>query len=248
MKKQIPNLFTLGNMLLGIMATMSFLDEEYVLGMIFIGISALLDFFDGFIARALSVSGELGKQLDSLADVVSFGVAPSVALFTILRSSQGSFLSLFERNNIWEAFLESPTTFIPLLIALFSAYRLAKFNIDTRQTDKFIGLPTPANSILILSIVYSISEGTIQPSPEVLEYGIYVLSVVSSYLLVAELPLLALKFKHFKWKGNEPRFILIITAIGIFALLGIPGLAIVVLLYLLISIIDNRIHRHEVSR
>lgn len=248
MKSLIPHFFTLGNMLLGILATMAFVEHEYELGIVYLAGAMLLDFFDGFVARALGVSGELGKQLDSLADVVSFGVAPSIALFSLmnfaaidLRYDEAFDLGLICFSTPW-------WMYAPLLIALFSAFRLAKFNIDTRQSDSFIGLPTPANAMLILGLVYSIATEQLQIPFAYLKWGMLVFVALSCFLLVAELPLLALKFKNFKWKGNEPRFILILSSIGIIAWMGILGLSIVVLLYLFISIIDNRIHRHEVPR
>lgn len=248
MKSLIPHFFTLGNMLLGILATLAFMGHEFEIGIVYLAGAMLLDFFDGFVARALGVSGELGKQLDSLADAVSFGVAPSIALFSLMNfaSSNLRYDEAFDSGLI--CFGTPWWMYAPLLIALFSAFRLAKFNIDTRQTDSFIGLPTPANAMLILGLVYGIANEKLQIPYASLKWGMFVFVALSCYLLVAELPLLALKFKHFKWKGNEPRFILILSSIGIIAGFGILGLSIVVLLYLFISIIDNRIHRHEVSR
>lgn len=221
-------------------------------GIILVGIAAFLDFFDGFVARALGVSGELGKQLDSLADVVSFGVAPAVGLMSAYGAIICGFLDQpgFADGVLRCSFGQPLEVYIPLAIALFSALRLAKFNIDTRQTDRFIGLPTPANSMLILSVVWALTQEEFPFEFGYMQLTIFIslLTAISCYLLVAEMPLLALKFKTFGWKGNEARFILILGSIGIILWLGVSGLAIVVLLYLLISIIDNRIHRHEVSR
>ncbi|WP_170266481.1 CDP-alcohol phosphatidyltransferase family protein [Phaeocystidibacter luteus] len=248
MKKHIPNLFTLGNMLCGMLAILSFVEGAYLLGIILVGLAAFLDFFDGFVARLLGVSGDLGKQLDSLADVVSFGVAPAIALMLTIQLNPFECGSKSASEPLWCYSGPAIWTYIPLLIGLFSAYRLAKFNVDTRQSDRFIGLPTPANSILILSVVYTLEEGLLDFGFNTIFIGVCVLTVISCFLLVSEIPLLALKFKNFKWKGNQARYLLILGSIIIFALSGIPGLAIVVLLYLLISIIDNRIHRHEVSR
>lgn len=243
MRKHIPNAITLGNMLCGILAILLFTQFEFEWSIYLIGIAALLDFADGFVARMLKVSGDMGKQLDSLADVVSFGLAPAVGLSYALKREICSF-------DLGMAFCDPWITYVPLAIALFSAYRLAKFNIDTRQTDKFIGLPTPANSILILSLVWGIDHGTIDLAGvhDYLEIIIVLFTIFSSWALIAELPLLALKFKNFGWADNKPRYLLILSAIVIFALSGITGLSLVVLLYLIISIIDNRIHRHEISR
>ncbi len=241
MKKQIPNLFTLGNLLCGTLAILSFTQGDYKSGVLLIGGSAFLDFFDGFAARMLKVSGEFGKQLDSLADLVSFGVAPSIGFMYAV----GNFVQGEKSAWDWPIWI-----YAPLLIALFSAYRLAKFNIDTRQTDKFIGLPTPSNAMLILSVVWAID--TTQDSPFITlltsPFFVVSLAIVSSLLLISEIRLLALKFRSFGWSGNQSRYILIASAVIIIAVSGISGLSIVVLLYLLISIIDNRIHRHEVPR
>lgn len=244
MRKHIPNLFTLGNLLCGILAIRFFLQGEFDLPIYLLTFAAVLDFFDGFVARALKVAGDLGKQLDSLADLVSFGVAPAMGLSTLMERQ------IYYHSDLSPYPLGELVVFSPYLIALFSALRLAKFNIDTRQTDSFIGLPTPASTILIGSLIWGITHGTIDPSwvYRDLVWIVPLFSILVSWMLVAELPLIALKFKHFKWKGNEPRFILILSSIAIFALFGISGFAIVVLLYLLISIIDHRIHRHEVSR
>lgn len=244
MKALIPHLFTLGNLLLGILAIINFMRGDYETAIWMIGGAAFLDFFDGFVARALGVSGELGKQLDSLADLVSFGVAPALGLYTAYQAAWLNGFSNLELISIHEPWWH----YLTLFIALFSAFRLAKFNIDTRQSDRFIGLPTPANSILILSIVWGMQTDQIHIPDEYLDVFILGLTAISCVMLVAELPLLALKFKHFKWAGNQARYLLILGSIGIFIGLGITGLSLVVLLYLFISIIDNRIHRHEVSR
>lgn len=243
MKKHIPNLLTLGNMLCGMMAILLFISSptEFELAVILIGIAAVLDFFDGFVARWLGVSGEMGKQLDSLADVVSFGVAPAFGLAMNMN---------VVIDGAWSDTFYLLLTLAPLSIALFSALRLAKFNIDTRQTDQFIGLPTPANTIMVLSITWAIREGDI--SLDALgDYSfvpVVLFIAFSSLMLIAELPLIALKFKSFNWRGNEARYATILLGITIFAITGISGLSLVVLLYLLISFIDYRIHRHEVSR
>lgn len=244
MRRHIPNIFTLGNLLCGILAVILFVKNEFELSIYLIGVAALLDFFDGFVARALKVSGEMGKQLDSLADMVSFGVAPAVGLSFLLKRELCAF------DTFLHVICDPWVSYIPLAIALFSALRLAKFNIDTRQSDRFIGLPTPANSILILSLIWGIDHGNLYLGSN--ETVITVLTIVftafSCWALVAELPLLALKFKNFGWADNKPRYLLILASIIIFPFTGISGLSIVVLLYLLISIIDNRIHRYEIPR
>ncbi len=193
-----------------------------------IGASAVMDFFDGFVARLLKVSGELGKQLDSLADVVSFGVAPGFIFYSI--ASQA---------------IDNWSVFMYLLIPVFSAIRLAKFNLDTRQSDSFIGLPTPANAMFIASIPLILNNDTYNLTPVFTNSAFLVMfPVVSAYLLIAELPLLALKFKNFTWKDNSFRFILIVGCVLSMLIFKFAGVAISILLYIGISIVHNIISKN----
>ena len=233
MIKHIPNTITSLNLVCGCLSIIAALNGELTLASVFIGTAAVLDFFDGFVARALKAYSEIGKQLDSLADVVSFGVAPGMIVFTL----SGQQLSM-------ESF--SVAAIIPFLIPVFSAIRLAKFNIDTRQSDSFIGVPTPANAMFIASIPFVIQHNSYGMSP-VFEhpYFLMIFPFVSAYLLVAELPLLALKFKHFGWKGNEFRFILIFSSVLSIILFQYLGIVIAILLYVLISVIHNLTRKIE---
>ncbi len=202
----------------------------------YIGAAAILDFFDGFVARALNAHSDIGKQLDSLADMVSFGVAPGFIFFTL--SGQCFAPAGFCINM-----------YLPFLIIIFSAVRLANFNIDTRQSDSFIGVPTPANAIFISSLPFIIQQdhygiAALLQHP----YFLTLFPLLSAYMLVAELPLLALKFKNFGWKGNEFRFVLIASSVLSVALFQYLGIAIAIILYILISIIYNLTHKttHEI--
>lgn len=188
-----------------------------------IGLSAVMDFFDGFVARLLKVSGELGKQLDSLADVVSFGVAPG-----------------FIFHGLAVPYVSDWAQYSFLLIPIFSAIRLAKFNIDTRQSDSFIGVPTPANAMFIASLPLITLHDTYGIS-QIIENSWFLLlfPLLSAYMLVAELPLLALKFKNFGWQGNQFRFILIASCVLSVVAFGFAGVAISILLYILISVVNN---------
>jgi len=168
-------------------------------------ISLICDFFDGFLARALQAYSDLGKELDSLADMVSFGVLPAFILFSLVEQSCGSQCSV----GIFGFY----KPFLVFALALMSAYRLAKFNIDTRQSDQFIGVPTPANGLLIASLPLILH---FQPeySTYILSFkGLLIYSVVMSYLMVCELPLLAFKFKTWDWKSNQVKFIFLIFAL-----------------------------------
>lgn len=232
LKQHIPNGITSLNLVCGCLSIISALAGDLIMASLFIGGAAVLDFFDGFTARLLGVSGEMGKQLDSLADVVSFGVAPGFILYGI---SGQCFPGSFCINR-----------YLFLLIPVFSAIRLAKFNIDTRQSDSFIGVPTPANSIFIGSLPFIMAYDTYGLSGFITStYFLVIFPFVSAYLLVAELPLLALKFRNFGWKDNKARFILIICCVLSIAIFKFAGLALSIILYILISIINNIITKKQ---
>lgn len=200
MKKHIPNSITCCNLISGCIAIVFALDGMLTMALLFIIIGAVFDFFDGMSARLLGVSSPIGKELDSLADVVTFGVAPSCIIF--------SFLSGFHQHFI-------PLPFVAFIMAAFSALRLAKFNLDERQTTSFIGLPTPANALFWGSLISWLDAQRMFEPYTLPNYYIYIivaLVLLSSYLLVAELPLFALKFKHWGWKGNEVKYIFVITS------------------------------------
>ncbi|NVJ85150.1 MAG: CDP-diacylglycerol--serine O-phosphatidyltransferase [Algoriphagus sp.] len=222
-KSHIPNLLTLGNLLAGVIGIVWVLDGTYSAGAYFILLAALLDFFDGFAARLLKVTGELGKQLDSLADMVSFGVLPGFIVF-----SWSQTLTDLE----WLPYLS-------LTIPLFSALRLAKFNIDERQSDRFIGLPTPANALFfstlpILSQKWSQLDFLLS-NP----WFLIILAWIFSLLLVAELTLIALKFKNFSFRNNVFRYMLIGLGLIFLLTMGLAGVPLIILVYLVLSAIEN---------
>jgi CDP-diacylglycerol---serine O-phosphatidyltransferase len=232
MKKHIPNIITLGNLFCGLMAIQTTFTSNFHLAFYWILLGLFLDFFDGFAARLLKVSGELGKQLDSLADMVTFGVAPSFIIYRFLT----------EINT-----LEGIGEYLPysaFLIAILSAVRLAKFNISTNQTDEFIGLPTPANALFFASLPMIFFFSPIMSEWVGNIYFIFIVILFFSYLLNAPIRLIALKFKSFGWKGNEYRFILLgCILLTILASLLINSIfiaiPIIILLYIVISIIKN---------
>lgn len=222
-KSHIPNSLTLLNLFSGSLGVIYVLDGKIIWGAYFILLSAFFDFLDGFAARLLKVQGELGKQLDSLADMVSFGLLPGIILY-----------AMASQTNLPEW-----TPFLTLLVPLFSALRLAKFNIDTRQGDQFIGLPTPASALFISTLPFLAIEwvrlGQVLTSGWVL-IGI---SFAISFLLVAELPMIALKFKNFSFSDNVYRYLLIfIGAIGVIWM-GLAGVPLVIFGYIVLSIIEN---------
>jgi CDP-diacylglycerol--serine O-phosphatidyltransferase len=222
-KSNIPNGFTLLNLLSGVIGIIWVLKGDILSGAYFILISAVLDFFDGFAARILKVPSEIGKQLDSLADLVSFGVLPGFILFKMAEMQSGlEWLPYFT-----------------LIVPLLSAYRLAKFNLDTRQSDQFIGLPTPANALFISTLPYlaiSVPQvGVWLNLPLILVIVAWMMSI----LLILEIPLIALKFKNFSFKSNVFRYTLLGMGALLISFLGLAGIPWVILAYIGLSLIEN---------
>lgn len=235
-KQHIPNTITLCNLLCGVIATIFAYNELYLLTAIFFLSGVIFDFFDGFAARLLHVKSEMGKELDSLADVITSGLAPAMVMFSMMRgvlSANGCISNEVACSHFPVSWVDvlSGTAF---LIVMFSALRLAKFNIDTRQTDSFIGMPTPANGLIIVFLPFLLTV----PVIGTLLGNFYVLlgiTVVCSLLLVAELPLFALKFKNFGWKKNEHRWILIILSVVLISLFQFKAFPFIIVTYLLMS-------------
>jgi CDP-diacylglycerol--serine O-phosphatidyltransferase len=261
-KKHIPNFLTCCNLLcgcLGILFTASYqLDIAFYL----ILAAALFDFFDGFAARLLKVNSPIGKDLDSLADVVTFGVLPGFIMYkmislTLLNSQIDVAINVFTLldvltiNNI----INNNTFYLPFIafiIPVFSALRLAKFNNDTRQTDSFIGVNTPANTLLISSlgyifintVKYANNTNTIYTSffnP----YTLIVITIIMSYLLIAELPLFALKFKKFSWAENIIRYVFLIITTLLLILFQFFAFPFIIFLYIAFSIANNLVNKRN---
>ena len=231
MFRHLPNTLTCMNLLFGCFATVLALKGNYSYALCSIFIAAAFDFFDGLCARILHAQSAIGKELDSLADVVSFGVAPGMMLYCFFRQSIGD-------NN---SFFPELLLLVPFVIPVFSALRLAKFNIDTRQTESFLGLPVPAHAIFWASLVYGVTTlATEHPlcgdTPLSLLLVMSGGAIASSFLLVSEIPMFALKFKTWKWKGNEIRYVFLCIALLLIAFLGILGMAITIVVYVLLSV------------
>lgn len=227
--RHIPNTVTCCNLFSGCIAIVFAYQGEYSSALAFIVLGAVFDFFDGMLARALKAYSPLGKELDSLADDVTFGVAPSMIVFSLFKEVQTP------------AFLSSVASFLPyaaFLIAVFSALRLAKFNIDTRQTSSFIGVPTPANALFWGSLVVGAHDFLISNSFN----SLYLLGLVlfTSWLLVAEIPMFSLKFKNLSWRDNRVQFIFLLGCVPLILLLGIAGLAAIIIWYAMLSLITQR--------
>jgi CDP-diacylglycerol--serine O-phosphatidyltransferase len=283
----IPNLLTASNMLCGIFSILLSLSGRIDLAPYPIFIGALFDFLDGFVARLLKQQGELGKQLDSLADMITFGLAPGIMMMGVFvyvifpdvikyndipeetthyyndfLTYKESFLASYKMKSM--NFLYGISnfrlfSFLPLLaliIPVFSMFRLAKFNLDTRQSESFIGVPTPANTIffcmfpLILAQDFTVGSFQFQVREFIMQVWVLVpIIVIMSILLISEIPLFSLKFKHFKWKGNEIRFLFLITCSLLIPLILYWSMGIIVILYLVLSLIDNFLKRkqHEIQ-
>ena len=219
----IPNIITCLNLISGCIATYWAFQGDYRMALLFIVIGAVFDFFDGMVARLLHVSSPIGKELDSLADDITFGFAPSAIIF--------SYLSALTANSQW------PIAFLAFIMAAFSALRLAKFNLDERQALGFIGLPTPANALFWGALIGGLHGNEIYF--EGMEWCIIVGILISSYLLISEIPMFALKFKTWGWKGNEIKYIFLLTCIPMLLFLGIFGLAAVIAWYVILSAVNT---------
>lgn len=228
-KKHIPNTITCCNLVSGCVAIAYAFSGNIELSFTWIIIGAVFDFFDGMSARLLNVSSPIGKELDSLADVVTFGVAPSTILF--------SELSVMSYPAILEP-LRSILPFMAYIMAAFSALRLAKFNLDERQALGFIGLPTPANALFWGSLI--IGAGKWLEATPFMVFFLLGGILISSWLMVSEIPMFALKFKEWGWKGNQVKYIFLLTCIPLLAIFGLTGLAIIIAWYVIISYIIKK--------
>lgn len=229
-KEYIPNTITCLSLVSGCVASVLALHGDLALALAWIIVASVFDFSDGFAARSLKAYSPLGKELDSLSDMVSFGVAPGMVLFSLLSDAAGAL-----PESAWRGFLP----FLAFVIPTFSALRLAKFNIDARQTSSFIGLPVPAHALFWASIGYT-AQPIAQAHAGAFIAGAVILAFASSFLLVSEIPMFSLKVKSVAWKGNEPRYILAACAILFVALWGALGIAGTILLYVALSIFNSK--------
>ena len=227
MKKHIPNAHTLANLLAGCVAVVCLLYQHYAAAVLLLLAGGVADFADGLVARMLKVQSAIGRELDSLADMVSFGLAPGVILYMMLQNGG--------EGEATELYLPGLPAF---LLTGASALRLAKFNIDSRQTDQFLGLPTPAATMLVVGLllwyqqdVWGCRAWLSQP------VSLYGLVAVLSYLLLSELPMFSFKFKKGGWQGNEIRIIFAVVALVSLLLAGVLALAPLIFGYILLNVI-----------
>ena len=278
----IPNLLTGCNLLFGTVSIILTFSGRIELAVLAIFAGAICDFFDGFAARLLKKQGELGKQLDSLADIITFGVAPGMIVFVLLILSGAWDILLSQDLSLDEMWLDgtmgysiqhwitvyfndlvgnqSPfylshfygwylvLPFGALFIPFMSMFRLAKFNLDTRQAEHFIGLPTPANGIFFASFALLIWDGfgssdwrTSLSMTLIKDQVLMTFVIVFSVLLVSEFSLFSLKFKSLKWKGNQVRYVFIVSSIILFSLLYVWSIPLIILLYLLLAMVTNKV-------
>jgi CDP-diacylglycerol--serine O-phosphatidyltransferase len=244
-RKNIPNFVTLLNLLSGCVSIVFAFSGELRLASYLIGMAAIFDFLDGTLARVLKVRSEIGLQLDSLADVISFGLAPGFIIFHLMNNSSNAPLILVYNINF--------ALFVALLIPVFSAFRLAKFNIDYRQNENFIGMPTPTSAIFFASLPLvlhqaSVSNHTMVKSLIENYWVLSLLVIVFSYLMVSSVVLMSLKFKTLSFTANSTRYIFLFVALVLVLFLKFYAFPIVILFYILLSFLFNPAKRSIISK
>jgi len=240
-KRHIPNILTLLNLFSGLVAILFLFQQNWKMAALMVSLGIFFDFFDGLAARSLNVSSKLGLELDSLADMVTSGVVPAFVLFLLIQQATG--VSVM---NDFHFDLKHILPFTGFFVALGSAYRLAKFNIDERQTASFIGLPTPANALFIMALPLIIYEQDFPCLSEVLfnPYTLVIISLASTYLLNAEIPLFSLKIKGaFHWQDNLEKIVLIIISILLLIAFKYLAIPIIIMIYVFLSIVTNKLKK-----
>ena len=230
LKAHIPNSITLLNLFCGCIAVVFASQSNFELAFYWVCLGIFFDFFDGFFARLFKVSSPLGLQLDSLADMVTSGLVPGFVMFSMMQKSQNSEV----------LFLILP--YLGFIITLGACYRLANFNIDTRQTDSFIGLPTPANTLFILSLPLVLEHSNSLMILELLtnQYFLLLISLGSAYMMNAEIPLFSLKIKEFSWNKNGLQIVFVGLSVLLLIFFGYLGIPLIISTYILLSIVNNR--------
>lgn len=233
LKKYIPNALTMGNLLSGCIAVLFAVQDQMEYVAFFVALGIFFDFFDGFFARLLDVQSEVGLQLDSLADMVTSGVVPGIVMYQLL---------LDATDIPWGASMDSyhfNIAYIGFMVTLASAYRLAKFNVDDRQTNSFIGLPTPANTLFIISIplILIYGEYAFEKAVFTNPYVLIGITIASSYMLNAEIHLFALKFKTWDFEKNKVRYLFLVASVLLLVFLHYAAIPVLIVLYVLLSVL-----------
>ena len=226
-KRYVPNFLTLLNLFCGCIALVFVAELKFDYAFLFVCLGIFFDFFDGFFARKFGVSGPLGVQLDSLADMVTSGVVPGFVMFCLLSNANYSVFSY--------------TSYLGFIITLGACYRLAKFNIDTRQSDSFIGLPTPANTLFIMSLPLIIDKYPLSFWSEMLtnQWVLFVIIALSTYVMNAEIPLFSLKIKNFTFKKYKLQVFFLVLSIALIAVFQYISFPMIILIYVLLSVLKN---------
>lgn len=243
MKKFIPNGLTLLNLLCGTIAVILAVQGSLIFAAYFVFAGIFFDFFDGLAARLLNAQSELGLQLDSLADMVTSGVVPGIVMFQLFNMSEGNYT--WDNHEVTQTMVNvdgfkfSFLAIFGLLITLGSAYRLAKFNIDEEQATSFIGLPTPANALFILSLplILHFQESSFLDSLILNKWFLIVVTILSTYMLNARIALFALKFKSWGFKENSIRYVFLVIAALLLILLQFAAIPLIIVLYVLFSVV-----------
>jgi CDP-diacylglycerol--serine O-phosphatidyltransferase len=238
-KKHIPNAITLLNLSTGLLAIIAIFRGYFDEAFIFVCLGIFLDFWDGFLARKFNVAGPLGVQLDSLADMVTCGVVPGLMMFRLFEDIQQT---QPEYMLTEETFYMGFVPYLGFLITIASCYRLAKFNIDTRQTNSFIGLPTPANALLIMSIPMIQYTNDFEVLTAILynPFALLVITLISAFILNAEIPLFSLKIKEFTWAKYKMQILFLIGSLLSFFILGFVAIPLIIITYVVVSVISNK--------
>lgn len=236
--KQIPNIITLGNLFCGVLATISAVRGDFEKVLLFVLLGVFLDFFDGLAARLLKVSGDLGKQLDSLADMVTSGVAPGITMYMLI--------GINTEQTFNESFLS--LALLGLVLTLGACFRLAKFNIDERQTDSFIGLPTPAMAIFITSLPIILDSSSSEFITSLLHnnYILIGISIFFTLLMNAEIPLFSLKFKNYSFSKNWLKYGFLAVSLVLIIVLELVAIPIIILFYVFLSVIMNLVSKPNI--
>lgn len=234
MKKHLPNFITCLNLLCGCLAVVQAFNGNLVNCAYLVFLGMVFDFLDGMLARLLKAYSAIGKELDSMADMVSFGLVPGVLVYKLLEQAHPEIISE-------DPYFLTVIKFFPFIITIFSALRLAKFNIDTRQTTSFIGVPTPAVALFFASFPLVIAQGTNTIGIRLISnpYVLVGLTLVMSFLLVSEIPLFSLKFKNLRWKDNRIQFIFLMLILPLALFFFYSAIPMVFFLYVILSLLNN---------
>ena len=237
--RHLPNLLTSLNLFSGCLAVVFIFKGDIPVFSLCIGASLIFDFLDGFAARALKANSSIGKELDSLADMVAFGVVPGTIMYHLLLISPPFVL---REPGVWYNFVQ----YFPFIVTIFSGLRLAKFNTDPRQLVSFLGMPTPAVTIFVAGLALNIEYDRFHITPYLLNSFVIIgICMILSFLLVSEIPLFAMKFRSFDWSRNKPQYIMLLTSIILIVTLQFAAIPLLIVFYLILSMINNRLTPHR---